>query len=304
VTRFSGDFNQALDDNATWQFRMNTAADISHPFYMPHESAYGPDQNYFIAPTLKWRLGDHGSIIFEAEYQRLDKLAQYGVPLEKQEQLLPYNAFIGNENNGRTSNWLMSQVVGWWDANSWRLRSGLSFMGLSEKMSYWYIPGCVTDIHNNRLDEEASNRDWTTVSAYIDVTTAIDTGPIKQALLLRTDFLRDGEDGWYARSLSDDKSTRPFVDLTNLHIEGVPGSSAFLSSTKDSVELETTRDCLGFALQDEMRIGRALRVSGLTKTTSAYKLPLTGLSVITPLRRIHLLARKDYITTITRWQKP
>ncbi|MDQ1327463.1 MAG: catecholate siderophore receptor [Candidatus Poribacteria bacterium] len=134
-------------------------------------------------------------------------------------------------------------------------------MRLSEKMSYWYINSRITDIHKIRLDEEASNRDWTTISAYFDTTTTLNTGPIKHALLLRVDFLRDAEDGWYARSLSDDAKTRPFIDLTNLNIVGIPGSDAFLKSTKDNVQLETNRDCLGVALQDEMRIGQALRIS-------------------------------------------
>lgn len=261
MTMLSGDFNQVIDDNARWLFRMNAEVDISHPFYMPKDGAYSPDRNYSIAPTLKWQPNDHSSVIFELEYQRLDKLAQYGVPLEKQEQLLPYNAFIGNENNNQAAHWAMSQLIGSWDIDSWRLRAGLSFMRLNEKMSYWYIHGRVADIHNNRLDEEACNRDWITISTYFDVAKLLDTGPINHALLLRADFLRDAEDGWYARSLSDDKKTRPFIDLTKLNIVGTPGSNTFLKSTKDYAVLETNRDCIGFALQDEMSIGRVLRIS-------------------------------------------
>lgn len=266
-TRFTGDFNQAIDDSAKWQFRLNTSLKVNRPVYMPSDSAYNPDQNYAITPVLKWQPTDHHSVIFELEYQHLDKLAQYGIPLEKQEPVLPYDTFIGNEYNNHKGDWLMSQVVGLWNLNSWHLRSGLSLMRLREEMRYWYIHGRVgEDVHNNRLDEAASDRIWETMGAYFDVTTKLDTGPIEHALLLRADFLRDGEGGWFDRSLRDEDETRPFVDLTALHIDGVPGGSA-----GDHAELETTRDCLGFALQDEMRIGPSWRVSlGVRLDRHAY----------------------------------
>ena len=244
------DTTGALDEHATFTYRLNLAAEGNDSFRDHVEG-----ERYNVAPVLRWQLSDVTAITLEGDYLHNRHPLDRGVTrYANQQGKLPRERFLGEESAGKLTNenaTTQLRIEHLLDDN-WTLRGGVQYLDGELYGGAVENNGLAAD--GRTVGRNYSQRwlNWNDVNAQANAEGRFNTGGFAHTLLLGVEYDKFNYNSLIRRSAG---GVGDFpLDLYD-PVYGQPQPALTRTTTHDSERLES----YAFYLQDQIELTTGLK---------------------------------------------
>ncbi|WP_201323095.1 TonB-dependent siderophore receptor [Pseudanabaena sp. lw0831] len=245
------DFSGPLSDDGKVLYRVNGLFQNQNVF----QNYTQPDQKYYIAPTIAWKINDQTDLNIAFEYANSTRPATFGIPaVGKGVADIPRDRIITEPSDTVTNTTvnLGYTLEHRFDPN-WKLRNAFRYTSYNYDFGVVALPLAFIEATGNVFrvlaSQESQNKDYTFQT---NVTGEFATGDVKHTLLAGIDYVyRD------SRIISAVDFTPRFLNLFNPTYGLVKPSENTLPNFGGST---TTGNSWGFYLQDQISILKNLKL--------------------------------------------